>query len=944
MKNAGRPRYSIASYALNRLITSAVLGVGVKVGMDYRIFSKWRSRNLLDFHKSIPLLTLPFVKHQLGLEARYQDDCDPNLGMVINHQTDLVKRYAGGGTPAQLVAWCKPQAASDAQNPVPPQEVQKVIDQGLDDTFQFAVDLSADSWQRAQVCVGGIQWDAYLNGLKANPAGLWPLLRCSYLPWGDRAETLDCAGPAALQSSLAAALGCLDTLGPAALPYNRQLRNILAQDKQLPNWLTTYQPRSGGLPVGPSREILDLSKILRSSQEALFFRYNVQSYFLTLDSRQPDGALLPFSVDLWLAALRACLDDRPAGRFDDTALNLTLQLSADDFKPCGGACCSGGACTDVASQADCAGGFQAARTCAQVAAGGGCSAKPDGGTGDGGACIAPGGCQNVLSAAQCPGSLFLQGVKCGAPETKGLCANDEDCGPGNWCRSSQSGGLQCVPRVGEGAGCEGNVVPWARQRCATDLTCIAVEGTFDVPGICERTCAPQPLSLAAWWSFDETAGPTAADHLARNDGQYGGSPTPGSGRVGGALEFDGIKDFLTVADGPDLDFGTGDFSIVTWLRTTQHTGAQSILDKRAGGIGYHLYLFRGRLGLQLADGGYSNYTSNVLVADGLWHLVAVTVERGRPDGIRWYLDGQEVGPRADPTAHPGTLDSPAPLVLAVRTTLKDGWWQGALDELALVSRALTPAEIQRLNAAAQVGLCRCAVAPRGLAAWWPLEDDAVFTFDPTVSEATGTSPGRRVGDPQAVPGKVNVALAFDGVQSYVEVDSTPALRFGTGNFSIEGWLQTSQTTGAQSILDKRGGGVGYHLFLYRGRLGLQLGDLYGYDNFGSGAYVADGAWHHFAVTVERRSKKGIRWYLDGQEVAPRADPTLHPGSLDSSAPLRFAVRSSSLDGYWKGALDELALYGRALQPEEVRSIYRAQTFGKCPVTPTLLPFPPTATP
>ncbi|MEA2691557.1 MAG: hypothetical protein QOJ16_944, partial [Acidobacteriota bacterium] len=340
-----------------------------------------------------------------------------------------------------------------------------------------------------------------------------------------------------------------------------------------------------------------------------------------------------------------------------------------------------------------------------------------------------------------------------------------------------------------------------------------------------------------------------------------------------------------------------------------------------------------RPGLQLADGGYSNYTSNLSVADGLWHLVAVTVERGRQDGIRWYLDGQEVGPRADPTAHPGPLDSPAPLVLAA-------YWKGALDELILVSRALTPAEIQRLNAAAQIGLCRCAVAPRGLAAWWPLEDDSVFTFDQTVFETTGASPGKRVGDPQPVPGKVNVALAFDGVQSYVEVNSTPALRFGTGDFSIEGWLQTSQTTGAQSILDKRGGGVGYHLFLYRGQLGLQLGDANGYDNFVSKAFVADGAWHHFAVTVERGRKKGIRWYLDGQEVAPRADPTLHPGSLDSSAPLRFAVRSSSLDGYWKGVLDELSFYNRALNPQEALSIYRAQAFGKCQVTPPFAPFPP----
>jgi hypothetical protein len=225
-------------------------------------------------------------------------------------------------------------------------------------------------------------------------------------------------------------------------------------------------------------------------------------------------------------------------------------------------------------------------------------------------------------------------------------------------------------------------------------------------------------------------------------------------------------------------------------------------------------------------------------------------------------------------------------------------------------------------------------------AWWPLDETPDFLpLTDVVTDVAGNSPGRRIGGPRSVAGKVGGAASFDGVDSYVEVAATKALSFGTGDLSLEGWLRTAERAGEQSILDKRDGTAGYHLYLYHGHLGLQLADGT-YSNYTSEAAVADGAWHHFAVTVARREPQGIRWYLDSEEVAPRFDPGGHPGSLDSAAPLRMAVRSFELTGFWRGALDEISLYDRVLQPREVRSIYRAQAAGKCPVARPPTPFPP----
>jgi len=67
------------------------------------------------------------------------------------------------------------------------------------------------------------------------------------------------------------------------------------------------------------------------------------------------------------------------------------------------------------------------------------------------------------------------------------CTTDKECHSNSWCRPTQDGTNQCVPFVGEGKRCEGFVLPWTRERCEPNLTCVPTEPTGDVPGIC-ATC------------------------------------------------------------------------------------------------------------------------------------------------------------------------------------------------------------------------------------------------------------------------------------------------------------------------------------------------------------------------------------------------------------------------------------------------------------------------
>ena len=95
----------------------------------------------------------------------------------------------------------------------------------------------------------------------------------------------------------------------------------------------------------------------------------------------------------------------------------------------------------------------------------------------------------------------------------------------------------------------------------------------------------------AHWRFDEGGGPTAYDDSGNNND---GTMTPGTlgtntaagqmwtrqGKIGGAGEFDGTDDYVTVSDDSSLDMGSGeDFTAVAWINVKEATSNHVIIEK-----------------------------------------------------------------------------------------------------------------------------------------------------------------------------------------------------------------------------------------------------------------------------------------------------------------------------------------------------------------------------
>lgn len=241
------------------------------------------------------------------------------------------------------------------------------------------------------------------------------------------------------------------------------------------------------------------------------------------------------------------------------------------------------------------------------------------------------------------------------------------------------------------------------------------------------------------------------------------------------------------------------------------------------------------------------------------------------------------------------------------------------------------------------------VAPQGLVAWWRAENNA--------DDITGTFSGTPQGSMAYAAAEVGQGFNLDGVDDWVSVNPAPGLNFGAGaDFSIEGWINpitTNTTYGVQMVLDQRvttpydDGAVGYALYLVYGRVGCQLADgplaSYQYHAYGPAGpdLRTNGAFHHVAMTVDRDSTNGLVLYVDGTAVLTN-DPTVEPGSLSSTnGPLRIG-KHATVNAPFKGIIDELSIYSRALTQAEVQSVYNAGADGKA-LPPTITTQPESQT-
>jgi concanavalin A-like lectin/glucanase superfamily protein len=211
-----------------------------------------------------------------------------------------------------------------------------------------------------------------------------------------------------------------------------------------------------------------------------------------------------------------------------------------------------------------------------------------------------------------------------------------------------------------------------------------------------------PIGLVGAWSFDEGSGRTVVDSSGkRNDGTVAGA-TRVPGRFGGALQFDGVDDMVTVADAASLDLTTG-MTLEAWIKPTAigRMWRTVAIKEQKSHLAYALYANngQGKPSGHVYAGGDKAVAGPSGVRTGEWSHVAMTWDQNT---LRLFVNGTQV---ASASLKKAAVVSSQPLRFG-GNRVWDEWFKGAIDEVRIYNRALTTAELagDRMTAVGATGI------------------------------------------------------------------------------------------------------------------------------------------------------------------------------------------------------------------------------------------------
>ena len=204
---------------------------------------------------------------------------------------------------------------------------------------------------------------------------------------------------------------------------------------------------------------------------------------------------------------------------------------------------------------------------------------------------------------------------------------------------------------------------------------------------------------------------------------------------------------------------------------------------------------------------------------------------------------------------------------------------------------------------------------------------ASYAFDEgagtSASDASGHGlTGTLTNGPTWGAGKYGTAVHLDGVNDYVTLGNTSALRL-TGSMTISAWVNAAAFPADDAAVVSKRGSVGYQLdtTVDRGArtIGFKLTNSSGQDMLRYGATTLTTAgWHHIAGVYDGAAGT-MHVYLNGQLDDGALVGTVTATQQDSSQDVYVGERPGGGSFFFHGSIDDVRIYGRPLTASEIRT-------------------------
>ena len=387
-----------------------------------------------------------------------------------------------------------------------------------------------------------------------------------------------------------------------------------------------------------------------------------------------------------------------------------------------------------------------------------------------------------------------------------------------------------------------------------------------------------------------------------------------------ALGFDGVDDYVEI---PNVISGDDTHTISFWANPLLW---QDCWLDMSGDSGYSfIQIFQNILyvGYSPTTINYRAYTENFIA--GNWYHFAF-VKTGTGDNLNVYING------ILQTSYTGTVGNMngGSIMYLGKWHLNTYQIKGSISEVRIYNTALSEPQVGLLYNGTDI--------TEGLVSHWKLDEEDGTIAEDSFGDNDGTLNGGPYWTRQTTDlsengntgtthnisyaldhnGAYNGAMSFDGADDYV--DTTTAMNFGTSDsFSVSAWINTNSIDSGERFVMDRTTNTNSLIDLYRSDddmlFRIRGGDGAGLTTVTYANILTVGNWYH-VVGVRNVATDILNIYVNGVNVTPVTDattagiyPLIRIGSTNNPTPS------------WNGSISDVRIYDRALDEDEVRTLY-----------------------